>query len=470
MREVLDHFAHYHATPRPTDELIAAVGLEEKARTRTGRLSGGQRRRLAVALGVQGRPELVFLDEPTTGMDPVARRQFWELIRGLRADGTTVLLTTHYLDEAAELADRVGVVAEGRLVEVAPPGELGADLRRLATVRWTRGRRGARGPQRVAVRRAARPARGQRLRRPRPDRHPPEPGGRLPPARRPQRDRLRGRDPMTAVLTDRPAPPSAARIARRRIGLELRLFFRERQQVVFSFAYPVVMMVVFGSVLGGDVLPGGVPFPQYFLAGIAATGIMLSSFQAIGTSIAAERENGQLERLQLLGTPPLAYFAGKAGQVLATTAAQLAILLPVAHYAYDVPLPTEASTVADVRCGSRRSGGLAGTVLGIAASALRGTAASVGTGIAAFAVVLQFFSGVFFAFPELPSWMQQVAALLPLKWLTQGMRSVFLPDEAAAAEVAGSWEHGRIALVLLAWVIIGVVVCVRTFRWRRADG
>ena len=92
-------------------------------------------------------------------MDPVARRQFWELIRGLRADGTTVLLTTHYLDEAAELADRVGVVADGRLVEVAPPGELGAELRRQATVRWTRGRRAARGAHRVAGGRAARPAR-----------------------------------------------------------------------------------------------------------------------------------------------------------------------------------------------------------------------------------------------------------------------------------------------------------------------
>jgi ABC-2 type transport system ATP-binding protein len=137
VREILDHFARYHAAPRPTAELVTAVGLEEKVGTRIGRLSGGQRRRLAVALGVQGRPELVFLDEPTTGMDPVARRQFWELIRGLRSDGTTVLLTTHYLDEAAELADRVGIVAEGRLVEVAPPGELGAELRRLATVHWT---------------------------------------------------------------------------------------------------------------------------------------------------------------------------------------------------------------------------------------------------------------------------------------------------------------------------------------------
>ncbi|MDP5184279.1 ABC transporter ATP-binding protein [Blastococcus sp. BMG 814] len=139
VREALDHFARYHALPRPTDELLAATGLEAKAGTRVSALSGGQRRRLAVALGVQGRPELVFLDEPTTGMDPVARRQFWELVRGLRADGTTVLLTTHYLDEAAELADRVGVIAEGRLVDVAPPAELGADLRRRATVSWLEG-------------------------------------------------------------------------------------------------------------------------------------------------------------------------------------------------------------------------------------------------------------------------------------------------------------------------------------------
>jgi ABC-2 type transport system ATP-binding protein len=136
VREALDHFAAYASTPRPTDELLAAVGLEEQAGTRVGRLSGGQRRRLAVALGVQGNPELVFLDEPTTGMDPVARRQFWQLVRDLGAGGTTVLLTTHYLDEAAELADRVGVVSGGRLVDVAPPDEIGAQLRRLATVRW----------------------------------------------------------------------------------------------------------------------------------------------------------------------------------------------------------------------------------------------------------------------------------------------------------------------------------------------
>ena len=273
---------------------------------------------------------------------------------------------------------------------------------------------------------------------------------------------------MTAVLTPaRPAPPSTARIALSRVGLEVRLFFRERQQVVFSFAYPIAMMVIFGSVLGGDERPGDIPFPQYFLAGIAATGIMLSSFQSLATAIAAEREHGQLERLQLLGTPPLAYFAGKAGQVLLVTAAQLALLLPVARYGFDVPMPVDLAhwlTFGWVAL----LGALAGTVLGIAASSLPGSATSVTTAVSAFAIVLQFFSGVFFAPDETPGWMQQTAALLPLKWLNQGMRSAFLPDEVAAFEPAGVWEHGRTALILAAWAIIGVMVCVRTFRWRRA--
>jgi ABC-2 type transport system ATP-binding protein len=135
--ETVRHFAHYHAYPRPTDDLLAAVGLTEQAGLRVAALSGGQRRRLDVALGVQGRPDLLFLDEPTTGLDPGARRQFWQLIRGLRADGTTILLTTHYLDEAAQLADRVVVIAGGRLLENAPPDRIGATLRLATTVGWT---------------------------------------------------------------------------------------------------------------------------------------------------------------------------------------------------------------------------------------------------------------------------------------------------------------------------------------------
>jgi ABC-2 type transport system ATP-binding protein len=137
VREAIAHYAHYHALAVEDSELLDAVGLTGTEGTRVDRLSGGQRRRLDVALGVQGRPELLFLDEPTTGLDPAARRQFWTLIEGLRDAGTTVVLTTHYLDEAAHLADRVGVIAGGRLIEVAAPDALGAGFRRDATVRWT---------------------------------------------------------------------------------------------------------------------------------------------------------------------------------------------------------------------------------------------------------------------------------------------------------------------------------------------
>jgi ABC-2 type transport system ATP-binding protein len=137
VREALQHFAAYHAQPRDTDELLKSVGLAQAARTRIPNLSGDQRRRLDVALGVQGHPDLLFLDEPTTGLDPAARRQFWTLIESLGAEGVTILLTTHYLDEAAQLADRVAVISYGQLLETAAPADLGAGLRLAATVRWT---------------------------------------------------------------------------------------------------------------------------------------------------------------------------------------------------------------------------------------------------------------------------------------------------------------------------------------------
>jgi len=138
-RELLQAQASYYPDPRDPDEVLALVGLGEKAKSRGKSLSGGQRRRLDVALGIIGRPTLLFLDEPTTGFDPEARRQFWSLIRTLRELGTTMLLTTHYLDEAEALADRVGVIARGRLVEVAVPSALGGRETAPAVVSWTEG-------------------------------------------------------------------------------------------------------------------------------------------------------------------------------------------------------------------------------------------------------------------------------------------------------------------------------------------
>ena len=122
--EMVRHVAGLYADPRPVAEVIDLVGLSEKRGSKIRALSGGQRRRVDVALGIVGRPELLFLDEPTTGFDPAARRQFWDLIRALAAEGTTILLTTHYLEEAQSLADRVAIIKDGLIVAEGPPSEL----------------------------------------------------------------------------------------------------------------------------------------------------------------------------------------------------------------------------------------------------------------------------------------------------------------------------------------------------------
>jgi len=136
VREIVKHFSAFYANPRDVDQVIEAVGLTEKRNSLVLELSGGQRRRLDVALGIIGNPELLFLDEPTTGFDPEARRAFWSLIRDLKASGTTILLTTHYLDEAEELADRVAVITAGKIVEVSTPALLGGRSTAKATVSW----------------------------------------------------------------------------------------------------------------------------------------------------------------------------------------------------------------------------------------------------------------------------------------------------------------------------------------------
>ena len=134
--ETVSHFANYYQNPKDVDQVINDVGLTEKIDSKVHQLSGGQRRRLDVALGIIGSPELLFLDEPTTGFDPEARRSFWDLIRTLKSEGTTILLTTHYLDEAQELADRVGVINNGQLIEIASPSTLGGRNSAPAKVMW----------------------------------------------------------------------------------------------------------------------------------------------------------------------------------------------------------------------------------------------------------------------------------------------------------------------------------------------
>lgn len=139
--ETVQMFSSCYGRARHPADVLELVGLESVAEARVRTLSGGQRRRLDVALGIVGLPELLFLDEPTTGFDPEARQQFWELIRLLAADGTTIVMTTHYLEEAAALADRVAVVAGGSVVAVDSPARLIEHVDTAATVRWMEGGR-----------------------------------------------------------------------------------------------------------------------------------------------------------------------------------------------------------------------------------------------------------------------------------------------------------------------------------------
>ncbi|MEV7973558.1 ABC transporter permease [Cellulomonas sp. NPDC089187] len=272
-----------------------------------------------------------------------------------------------------------------------------------------------------------------------------------------------------STLDTRPMP-GALRLGWQRTRYEIRSFSRERDAVIFIFAYPMIMLAIFASVFGqnGATVGQDVPFAQYFLPGMIATGILLTSFQSLAIDIAGERDRGGLKRLRATPLPPTAYFLGKIGQVLATALVQLALLLAEAALLFDVPLPDTAArwgTLAWVFV----LGTATGAICGVAFSSIPRSGKSASAVVTPVVLVLQFISGVFFTFYDLPGWMQEVAAIFPLKWMAQGMRSVFLPDGAATLEPAGSWEHGMTALVLGIWLVLGLVVALRTFRWRRRD-
>lgn len=261
-----------------------------------------------------------------------------------------------------------------------------------------------------------------------------------------------------------PRLPSAVDLGLRRGLLEITQFFREKDAVVFTFLFPVIMLLIFGSVFHGELEDTGVEAEQYFTAGMIASGVMGSTFVTLGVGIAVDRENGTLKRLRGTPVPASAYFAGKVVMVLVSVLAQIVILLALGTALFGLELPTEPHRW--LTFGWVVLLGVVGcSLLGIAVSAVPRTAKSASAVIQMPYVVLQFISGVFFVYSELPPLLQQIAAIFPLKWLTQGLRSVFLPDSFAAVEPAGDWEPGRTALVLATWLVVGAVLCVRTFRW-----
>lgn len=265
-------------------------------------------------------------------------------------------------------------------------------------------------------------------------------------------------------------PPSLLSVCAVRAAVELKSFVREKEAVVFTFAFPIILLVIFGSVFGGQDLEGGVTFAQYFVAGMIAAGLFGSSFQNLAIAIPIERDSGALKRLAGTPMPRSAYFAGKIALIAVVSLVQNVLLLAIGVLFYGLELPSAADRWVTYLWVSAL-GVATCTLLGIAATAFVKNGKTAPAVVSPIAIVLQFISGVFFVFSDLPSWMQTIASVFPLKWMTQGMRSVFLPDVYEAQEPAGSWEHGRIAVVLLVWLVVGLAVAVRTFRWRnKADG
>jgi ABC-2 type transport system permease protein len=261
------------------------------------------------------------------------------------------------------------------------------------------------------------------------------------------------------------ALPSVAGLSFGRASLELKTFFRRREAVVFTFALPVILLLIFGSIFHGTVDHTGVSFRQYFTAGIIASGIMSVTFVNLGVSIAMERDDGTLKRLAGSPLPKAAYFAGKALSGLVISVLEVAILLAIGVGLAGLKLPSTPEEW--LTFGWVFLLGVAScTMLGIAASMVPRSGRSAAAVLNLPYLVLQFISGVYFPFSSLPKWMQTVAALFPLKWMCQGLRSVFLPTRMLIAEPAHSWELGKVALVLVAWTVGSLILCLRTFRWQ----
>jgi ABC-2 type transport system permease protein len=259
--------------------------------------------------------------------------------------------------------------------------------------------------------------------------------------------------------------PGALEIGMKRGSLEIKQFFRQKESVVFTLLFPLILLAIFGSVFSNKLAPG-VTFSQYFVAGMIASALVNTGFQQIAIYIPVERDLGALKRLRGTPMPAASYFIGKAIVVTVSMVIQVALLLIAGVAFFGVNLPKGADrwlTFAALLI----TGSLVSTILGVAFSSVPKNARGASAIVSPVVIILQFFSGVFFVFSDLPAWMQQVAAIFPLKWLTQGMRSVFLPDSFATREVAGNWETGRTFAIIGIWLVVGTILAIRTFKWDR---
>ena len=278
---------------------------------------------------------------------------------------------------------------------------------------------------------------------------------------------------MTTITVPRLPAGRTVRLGLSRIVNEVRAYFRQGDSVFFTFLFPLVMLTIFATAFsnqsfGTDASGNEVSAAAYYLPGMLAAGLLLSGLQNLAVDIATERSDGTLKRLAGTPLPVVSYFIGKIGQVLVTGAAQAALLLIVAGVLFGVALPTAVEawfTFAWVFL----LGVTTSAVLGIALSRLPRTGKSATAVVIPITLVLQFISGVYLSFSMLPEWLQNIANAFPLKWMAQGMRAVFLPENYESEEPGGTWNLIGVLIATSTWLVVGLVVCRLTFRWIRKD-
>lgn len=265
----------------------------------------------------------------------------------------------------------------------------------------------------------------------------------------------------------------ALRLGALRIGYEVRAYFRQGDTVFFTFLFPVVMLTIFsvsfseasfGQTADGDDITAA----WFFLPAMLAAGVLLSGLQNLAIDIAVEKSDGTLKRLAGSPLPVVSYFIGKLGQSFATGLLQAGVLLLLGFTVFQVPLPEDPGNWW-VFAWVFTLGVITSAILGIALSAVPRSGKSATAVVIPIVLVLQFISGVYLRFSDLPEWLQNVAAVFPLKWMAQGMRSVFLPDELVVLEQNESWDLPGIAIALSIWLVVGLIVTRLTFRWIRKD-
>ena len=458
--ELIDLWRSYYPNPRPLGDLLEVVELTEVRNTQVRKLSGGQRRRLDFALALAGDPDLVFLDEPTTGFDPEARRRCWAAIENLRRLGKTVLLTTHYLDEAEQLADRIAILRAGRIELTGTTHEVAVRAGLATRISFTTPpalRCGqvpppdgidlaVRGPESVCH--TGNAAMTLRLL--------------LDWARQNSLGDLDGlavtaprlEDTYLQLTRNGVRVTRTVRLAVRQALLEQRSFWRSAEYALFTFAFPLMILLLIGAANAGSHLPGtDIKRTTVFVPGILAFGVIVAAYVNLGSKVAVLRHDGVLKRIRTTPLPSGAYIGGLLASTVATVIFITAATGIIGWLAFGAaPRPGELLALA--------AGLVLGTVcfatLGLAISSVITSAESAGPVAYASFLPIAIISGVFDpTFSGLPDWLSRLVDMFPVKALAEVLQNAY------AVRPFPAWNLANLAL----WTAAGAVFTVWRFRW-----